>query len=96
MTGLTARRADWVTTAHGGRGHGGACCVAQTANDADMTPTARSLKVLRQRGATPAVVERWKTEVDHAGLIRRLIDNYRDGWALSCSSPSTHRPLTPL
>lgn len=27
-------------------------------------------------------------EVDHAELIRNLRDEYRDGWALSCSSPS--------
>jgi hypothetical protein len=29
-----------------------------------------------------------KAEVDHAALIRRLVPEYPDGWALSCSSPS--------
>jgi hypothetical protein len=27
-------------------------------------------------------------EVDHAALINRLLGDYPDGWALSCSSPS--------
>lgn len=27
-------------------------------------------------------------EVDHAALIERLCDEYPDGWALSCSTPS--------
>jgi hypothetical protein len=27
-------------------------------------------------------------EVDHAVLIQRLVDEFPDGWALSCSSPS--------
>ena len=27
-------------------------------------------------------------EVDHAALISRLVSDYPDGWALSCSSPS--------
>lgn len=34
-------------------------------------------------------------EVDHDGLIGRLINEYPDGWALSCSSPSL-RTLLPL
>ena len=36
-----------------------------------------------------------RTEVDHPGLIRTLVDSYPDGWALSCSSPSL-RYLLPL
>lgn len=27
-------------------------------------------------------------EVDHTELVRRLVEEYPDGWALSCSSPS--------
>ena len=27
-------------------------------------------------------------EVDHKALIERMMDEFRDGWALSCSSPS--------
>lgn len=27
-------------------------------------------------------------EVDHAALVRQLVDGFPDGWALSCSSPS--------
>jgi len=34
-------------------------------------------------------------EVDHATLIERLVANYPDGWALSCSTPSL-RQLLPL
>ena len=34
-------------------------------------------------------------EVDHAELINRLVQEYPDGWALSCSSPSL-RLLLPL
>jgi hypothetical protein len=34
-------------------------------------------------------------EVDHAALIPRLVRNYPDGWALSCSSSSL-RQLLPL
>lgn len=34
-------------------------------------------------------------EVDHKALIERLVDEYPDGWALSCSSPSL-RVLLPL
>ena len=34
-------------------------------------------------------------EVDHQALIARLVDDYPDGWALSCSSPSL-RYLLPL
>jgi hypothetical protein len=34
-------------------------------------------------------------EVDHAALIKRLVNEYPDGWALSCSSPSL-RELLPL
>lgn len=34
-------------------------------------------------------------EVDHAALIARLVADYPDGWALSCSSPSL-RELLPL
>jgi hypothetical protein len=34
-------------------------------------------------------------EVDHAALIGRLVSEYPDGWALSCSSPSL-RTLLPL
>lgn len=29
-----------------------------------------------------------REEVDHAVLLERLVDDYPDGWALSCSSPS--------
>ena len=29
-----------------------------------------------------------KTEVDHAELVQRLVDEYPDGWALSLSSPT--------
>lgn len=29
-----------------------------------------------------------KTEVDHPALIQRLVDEYPDGWALSCHTPS--------
>ena len=29
-------------------------------------------------------------EVDHEALIGRLVDEYPDGWALSCTSPSLH------
>ena len=29
-----------------------------------------------------------RTEVDHPGLIRTLVDSYPDGWALSGSAPS--------
>ena len=36
-----------------------------------------------------------KTEVDHPRLIARLVAEYPDGWALSCSSPSL-RFLLPL
>src|SRR5213594_889325 len=36
-----------------------------------------------------------KREVDHAALIRELVTNFPDGWALSCSSPSL-RVLLPL
>lgn len=36
-----------------------------------------------------------KTEVDHVALIDRLVTEYPDGWALSCSSPSL-RYLLPL
>ncbi len=38
-----------------------------------------------------------REEVDHAALIRRLVDGYPDGWALSCSSPSlaTLLPMCP-
>lgn len=36
-----------------------------------------------------------KTEVDHLGLILRLVAQYPDGWALSCSSPSL-RALLPM
>jgi len=36
-----------------------------------------------------------KTEVDHAALLGRLKDEYPDGWALSCSSPSL-RTLLPM
>jgi hypothetical protein len=36
-------------------------------------------------------------EVDHKALIVRLMQEYPDGWALSCSSPSLHEliPLVP-
>jgi hypothetical protein len=34
-----------------------------------------------------------KTEVDHVALIARLVDEYPDGWALSCSSPSLQQIL---
>jgi hypothetical protein len=34
-------------------------------------------------------------EVDHAALIERLMDEFHDGWALSCSSPSL-KILLPL
>jgi hypothetical protein len=34
-------------------------------------------------------------EVDHEALIGRLVDEFSDGWALSCSSPSL-RQLLPL
>jgi hypothetical protein len=34
-------------------------------------------------------------EVDHQALIRRLVDEFPDGWALSCSSNSL-RALLPL
>lgn len=34
-------------------------------------------------------------EVDHVALIRQLADEYPDGWALSCHSPSL-RVLLPL
>ena len=34
-------------------------------------------------------------EVDHTALIARLVADYPDGWALSCSSPSL-RQLLPL
>jgi hypothetical protein len=33
-------------------------------------------------------------EVDHRGLIMRLVDDYPDGWALSCSSPSLQTVLS--
>ena len=33
------------------------------------------------------------TEVDHVELIKRLMKEYPDGWALSCSSPSLHQIL---
>ena len=36
-----------------------------------------------------------KQEVDHQALITRLVSEYPDGWALSCSSPSL-RYLLPL
>ncbi|MDP2662778.1 MAG: hypothetical protein Q8R28_18845 [Dehalococcoidia bacterium] len=36
-----------------------------------------------------------KQEVDHAALIARLVAEYPDGWALSCSSPSL-RIILPL
>jgi hypothetical protein len=32
-------------------------------------------------------------EVDHADLIARLVRDYPDGWALSCSSPSLQQLL---
>jgi hypothetical protein len=32
-------------------------------------------------------------EVDHAALIERLVRDYPDGWALSCSSPSLRQIL---
>ena len=32
-------------------------------------------------------------EVDHSLLITRLVDEYPDGWALSCSSPSLKQIL---
>lgn len=31
-----------------------------------------------------------REEVDHEVLISRLVSEYPDGWALSCSSPSLH------
>lgn len=34
-------------------------------------------------------------EVDHAALIERLVAEFPDGWALSCSSPSL-RQLLPM
>ena len=34
-------------------------------------------------------------EVDHAALISRLVEEFPDGWALSCSSPSL-RTLLPM
>ena len=34
-----------------------------------------------------------KAEVDQIALIDRLIGDYPDGWALSCSSPSLQRLL---
>lgn len=33
-------------------------------------------------------------EVDHRDLVNRLIDEYPDGWALSCSSPSLQEILS--
>lgn len=36
-----------------------------------------------------------KTEVDHEALIASLVDEYPDGWALSCHTPSL-RYLLPL
>lgn len=36
-----------------------------------------------------------KTEVDHADLVARLVAEFPDGWALSCSSPSL-REILPL
>jgi hypothetical protein len=33
-------------------------------------------------------------EVDHTALITRLMNEYGDGWALSCSSPTLRRILT--
>lgn len=39
--------------------------------------------------------ESYAGEVDHAALIERLVVDYPDGWALSCSSPSL-RVLLPL
>ena len=35
-----------------------------------------------------------KTEVDHAELVQRLVDEYPDGWALSLSSPTLHYILS--
>lgn len=34
-------------------------------------------------------------EVDHADLIQRMVSEYPDGWALSCSSP-TLRQILPM
>jgi hypothetical protein len=34
-----------------------------------------------------------KTEVDHPALIARMCDQYPDGWALSCSSPTLKQIL---
>jgi hypothetical protein len=34
-----------------------------------------------------------QTDVDHAALIARLVNDYPDGWALSCHSPSLHALL---
>jgi hypothetical protein len=34
-----------------------------------------------------------KEEVDHAQLIARLVDEFPDGWALSCHSPSLRQLL---
>lgn len=39
--------------------------------------------------------EDYAGEVDHAALIERLVMEYPDGWALSCSSPSL-RFLLPI
>jgi len=36
-----------------------------------------------------------KREVDHAELITRLVDEFPDGWALSCHTPSL-RELLPM
>lgn len=33
------------------------------------------------------------TEVNHVELIKKLMQEYPDGWALSCSSPSLHKIL---
>lgn len=33
-------------------------------------------------------------EIDHMQLVDRLVDEYPDGWALSCSSPSLRQILT--
>ena len=39
--------------------------------------------------------ESYAGEVDHAALIARLVGEFPDGWALSCSSPSL-RMLLPM
>lgn len=50
---------------------------------------------LRQAKKHYGKEETYAGEVDHAVLIARLVDEYPDGWALSCHSPSL-RILLPM